>query len=282
MRFILLCILLITTTSCSLTDLLTVGVAGSKFTSQNDIVYATGDSHTLDIYQPVSRAPGNPVVVFFYGGAWQHGSKEDVKFVAEPLAARGITVVVPDYRLAPKVAFPAFIDDGAEAVAWTSSHIANYGGNPANLFVMGHSAGAYIAVMLAVNPAYLAKVDMKPAQLSGAIGLAGPYNFLPITWPDLKPIFEIVPDLNQTQPITFVDGKNPPLFLAAGKDDTTVDPMKNTDALYHKVLSDKGLAEEKLYPDIGHIGIITAFSPIFGPDTPVLDDTLSFVAAHTH
>ena len=266
--------------ACSPTDVLTLGVSGSAYTEISDISYAAGDGHSLDIYQPATPAQGHPVVVFFFGGAWQHGSKEDVRFVAEPLAAAGITVVIPDYRLAPKVAFPAFIDDGAAATAWTRDHIAQYGGNPANLFVMGHSAGGYIAVMLAVNPAYLAKSGMRPGELAGAIGLAGPYNFLPITWPDLKPIFATAPDLAITQPITFADCKSPPLLLLAGAADTTVDPIKNTDALYHRIQDCHGAADERLYPDIGHIGIITAFAPLLEEKAPVLADTLAFIKAH--
>ncbi len=273
--------LLIMLTSCMPSDLLTIAVPSSKFMVKRDIAYKDGKSHILDIYEPVTPAAGRPVAVFFFGGEWRFGSKEQVRFVAEPLAAAGVTVVVPDYRLSPEVTFPAFIDDGAVAVSWTHQHIAEYGGDPGNIFVMGHSAGAYIAVMLAVNPEYLAHAGMNRSDLAGAIGLAGPYNFLPITWPELKPIFNVVTDMNVTQPITFVDGKNPPMLLAAGMADTTVNPSQNTDTLYHKIMDDHGTVSERLYPDLGHVGIIVAFAPLLRGKAPVFYDTLSFIKTNS-
>ena len=269
-------------TACSPTRLLTWDIPQSGFTLTKDVAYEPGERHTMDIYQAKQPLPGQPVIVFFYGGEWKFGAKEQYRFVAEPLANRGITVVVADYRLYPPTPFPGFIEDSAQAVGWVHAHAAEIGGNPANIFVMGHSAGAYNAVFLALDPEYLAQAGMQPQDLAGAIGISGPYNFLPITWPELKPIFEVVPDLNATQPITYADGKNPPLLLLAGAADTTVDPIKNTDTLYKTVLAKGGPVTEKFYPDVAHIGAILAFAPTFDGKAPIVDDVISFVQAKTH
>jgi acetyl esterase/lipase len=274
-----LCLLL---PACSPTKLLAYDIPQDGFTRQKDVAYAPGERHSLDIYRAKQPLPGRPVIVFFYGGEWKFGAKGQFAFVAEPLADRGITVVVADYGLYPPVTFPGFIEDSAAAVGWVHEHAAEIGGNPNNIFVMGHSAGAYNAVFLALDPVYLAKAGMQPKDLAGAIGISGPYNFLPITWPELKPIFEVVPDLNVTQPITYADGKNPPLLLMAGTADETVDPVKNTETLYKTVQEKGGPASETLYPGVGHIGAILAFAPTFNDKAPVVEDVVRFVTANTH
>ena len=272
-------LLLALLSACSPARLLTAGLPDAYKTT-DDVAYEAGERHRLDIYQPDAPLPGHPVVVFFYGGEWKYGDRGDYGFMGGALASRGITVVIPDYRLYPPTPFPGFVEDGADAVAWTRAHIGEYGGNPDDLFVMGHSAGAYIAAMLALNPAYLARDHMRSADLRGMIGLSGPYNFLPITWPELKPIFEVVPDLSVTQPITYADGKNPPLLLMAGRADDTVNPWQNTDALYKKVLADNGPASERLYDDIEHIGMVTAFAPLFRDRAAALYDAVAFIEAN--
>jgi len=213
--------------------------------------------------------------VFFYGGSWREGAKGDYKFVAVSLARQGVLAVVPDYRVYPAVQYPGFVQDGAAAVAWTFAHIASYGGDPARLFVMGHSAGAYIAAMLALDPAFLAADGVNRDALSGAIGLAGPYDFLPIEDPDVIPIFA-VPDQQATQPIDHVDGHNPPMLLAAGTEDTTVLP-RNTTRLAARIRAAGGAVTEKLYPGVGHIGVVIAIAPLFRAKAPVLDDMLTFI-----
>jgi acetyl esterase/lipase len=265
----------------TITNFLTAGVPRDQFGVVRNISYGAGRVHRLDIYEPAVPAKGHPVIVFQWGGSWINGSKDEYKFVAEPLAAHGITVVVPEIRLYPAVVYPHLADDTARAVAWTRGHIAQYGGDAKNLFVMGHSSGAYDAMMLAVDPHCLAEFGMRPGELSGVIGISGPYNFLPITVPELKPIFDVVSDLAVTQPITYVTGKNPPLLLLTGAADHTVDPEKNTIAFYDRVKERGGPAELRVYPDVGHVGIILAFSPLFRSHAPTLSDVLAFVAGHT-
>jgi len=263
--------------ACAPVDLLNATIPTGGVAVTRDVAYGPGPREMLDIYRP--DAPGPlPVVVFFYGGSWRTGSKADYKFVAASLAQRGLLVVVPDYRLYPEARYPGFLQDGAAAVAWTVGHIGAHGGDATDVFLMGHSAGAYIAAMLALDPAFLAAEGVQRDALAGMIGLAGPYDFLPITDPDIIPIFA-VPDQPATQPIHHVDGLNPPLFLAAGSDDTIVLP-RNTTRLAAAIRAAGGPVEETVYPGVGHIGTVIAFAPLFRGKAPVLDDVLGFVRQH--
>ncbi len=244
-----------------------------------NLPYGEGPRRRLDVYRPQDAAGGHPVVVFFYGGAWQGGTKAGFGFVASALARRGYVVVMPDYRLHPEVAFPDFLTDAAAAVAWTRAHVGAFGGDPRALFIAGHSAGAYLAVMLALDERWLAAVGSSRADLAGAIGIAGPYDFLPLTRADVKPIFEVVPDLAVTQPISFADGRNPPLLLLTGDSDEIVRP-RNSAALAARVRAKGGPVETRVYPGVGHVGIVLAFAPLLRGRAPVLDDVAGFVAAH--
>jgi acetyl esterase/lipase len=260
--------------------LLNAAVRTSDLAITRDVAYAPGNRRTLDIYRPHDAAL-LPVVVFLYGGSWRMGDKGMYPFVAAPLARRGAVVVVPDYRVYPEVQFPAFLQDNAKAVAWAVSHAASIGGDPRRVFIVSHSAGAYNAAMLALDPHWLAAEGVGRGGLAGVAGLAGPYDFLPITDPDIIPVFAPVGDGPASQPINYVDGRNPPMLLLAGDADTTVKP-RNTVALAAKIRSAGGSVSEKLYPGIGHIGIIVAFSSLFRGKAPVLDDVWAFISSRPH
>ena len=216
--------------ACSPVTVLNALAPSAGITETLDVSYAPGDRHDLDIYAPNGRSAA-PVVVFIYGGRWSFGDKADYRFVAAALAARGFLTVVPDYRLYPQVRFPAFLRDNAAAVAWTKANIARYGGDPRRIFLMGHSAGAYNVAMLTLDKQWLAADGLDPDRdIAGMIGLAGPYDFLPLTDADVKDIFSPAEDLRLTQPITFARGNAPPMFMAAGTADQTVMP-RNTEHL---------------------------------------------------
>ena len=157
------------------------GRAGLKVTRH--LSYGEGARRRLDLYRPARTVGKLPVIVFFYGGSWQSGERADFGFVAARLARRGFLVAVPDYRVFPEVGFPGFLEDAAQAVAWMFDHAAGHGGDATSLFLMGHSAGAYNAVMLALAPDYLLTAGASAARLAGVIGLAGPYDFLPLGGP---------------------------------------------------------------------------------------------------
>lgn len=219
-----------------------------------DIAYGPLPRQKLDVYVP-DGVENAPVVVFFYGGRWSSGDKGGYEFVAQALTSRGYVVVVPDYRLYPQVTFPSFVQDAAKAVAWTHAHIAEYGGDAQKLFLMGHSAGAHIAAMLATNAEYLRAVGGSVDWLAGMIGLAGPYDFLPISAADLQEIFAPESQWPRTQPVHFVNGNEPPMLLLHGGADHTVEP-RNSKSLARLVRQAGGRAEVIIYPGVSHIGLI--------------------------
>jgi acetyl esterase/lipase len=263
--------------ACSPVVLLNALVPGDGYARMADVPYGEGPRRKLDVYVPDGLKGSAPVVVFFYGGSWQSGSKGDYLFAAQGLASRGYVVVMPDYRIWPDVGFPGFVEDGAAAVAWTFAHVAEHGGDPARVFVMGHSAGAHIAALLALDPRYLAAEGIDRRRLAGLIGLAGPYDFLPITGPTLKLIFGIgEKDPAPTQPINFADAGAPPVFLATGEDDDTVRP-KNSVNLSRRLEAAGTRVTLKRYAGVGHIGIVLALARPLPARAPVLDDIDAFV-----
>ncbi|ROL71470.1 esterase [Pseudomonas chlororaphis] len=244
-----------------------------------DIAYGSDPRQHLDIYQPKDAAPGAPVVVFFYGGSWNSGSRGDYGFVGEALASRGMVVVLADYRLYPQVRYPAFLEDAAAAVAWTYEHIAGYGANPQRLYVMGHSSGAYNAAMLALDPSLLAAVGLSPAVIKGWIGLAGPYDFLPIANQAVRPVFFYPDSPPDSQPINHVSRGAPPALLMASNDDTLVNPQRNTGGLANKLRAAGVPVQEFYFSRTGHGTLVAALARPLRGLAPVLDRVSDFVGA---
>ena len=242
------------------------------------IAYGPLPRQTLDVYTPAIPAPGLPTAVFFYGGSWDSGRRQDYRWVGQALAAKGFVAIVADYRLYPEVRFPAFLEDGARAVRWAADHAAEYGGDPSHLVLIGHSAGAYNAMMLALDPSWLQAAGVDPATIRGVAGLAGPYDFLPLDGPVTQRTFGEAPDLALTQPIRFVGPATPPVFLATGEADTTVYP-RNSRKL-EKALREAGRrVEAHYYPGVDHAGIVLALSRPLRGRAPVLDQMATFLKA---
>ena len=263
--------------ACSPIALLNGAAPSDTYRRSGGIAYGALPRQMLDTYQPAAASAEAPVVVFFYGGAWRNGARGDYLFVGEALAACGCVAVLADYRLYPEVRFPDFVEDGAAAVAWARRHARQFGGDPRRLFVMGHSAGAHIALMLATDPRYLAGAGMQPRELAGAIGLAGPYDFLPITSRRTAAIFDPPERWPQSQPINFVSGLEPPLLLLTGDDDNIVSPG-NTTRLAAKVSGLGGKVEVIRYPGEGHRSIIAALAAPLRMRYRVHDDIAGFIA----
>lgn len=261
---------------CSGPGIVNALVPHSGFEVQRDIPYGSAPRQTLDIYRPTGSGDRvRPVVVFFYGGNWDSGSKQDYLFVGQALASRGFVVVIPDYRLYPEVRYPVFLEDNATAVEWTFAHIGDRGGDPTHVSVMGHSAGAYNAMMLALDPRWLG-ADRR--RIRSAIGLAGPYDFLPLTDPVVQAVFATEPDLPRTQPINFADATAPPVFLATGRDDDTVKP-ENSKRLAGRLRASGAVVQERYYEGAGHVTLIAAMAWPLRLLAPVLDDTVGFLHA---
>lgn len=245
------------------------------------IRYGRGHRHVLDIYRSSARQP-SPTIVFFYGGGWEEGERGDYFFVGSALSARGFTVVIPDYRVFPEVCFPGFVEDAARALRWVVDHVAEFGGDRRRLIAMGHSAGAHIAAMLAFDRQRLARVGLDARRgLAAMIGLAGPYDFLPLHSATLKEIFGPEPGLAATQPINFVEADTPPAFLATGQRDRSVDPG-NTLRMAARIQSAGGHAETKFYGHVNHRTLIGAFARPLRRLAPVLDDVVDFATRVSH
>jgi acetyl esterase/lipase len=219
------------------------------------------------------RADGK-AVIFFYGGSWDSGKKEEYLFVAQALASRGITVIIPDYRLYPEVRFPAFLEDGAQATRWAADRV-----GVDKLFVMGHSAGGEIASMMVANTPYLAKVGVDRMKLRGFIGLAGPYDILPLTSPKLIDIFGGANNPN-IEAITFAQAPLPPALLLHGLADTVVYPTRNSEHLAAAWRQAGASVDIKLYPDVGHIDIVAAFSDLLHKRATTREDVLDWIDTH--
>ena len=248
-------------------------------TIREGVAYGPGPRHRLDIYSPARTAAAAPApaVVFFYGGGWEEGDRGIYRFVGAALAARGILTLVPDYRLYPEVRFPAFMEDAAAAVAWARSFLITLGGDPGRLFLMGHSAGAQIATLLALDPSYLRAAGMAGGRLAGVIGLAGPYDFLPLRSPTLKAIFGPEAAWPVSQPITYASAAAPPMLLAAGTADRVVDPG-NTERLAARLRAVGATVEMRLYRGLGHRVLIGGFASALAPWLPVRREALRFIA----
>ena len=239
--------------------------------------------HQLDVYQPSDSAlvaTPRPVVVFFYGGAWQEGSRSDYLFVAEALTQRGYVVVVPDYRVYPEVKYPEFLRDGAAAVAWAANNADRYGGDRSRIFLMGHSSGAHIAAMLALDNTYLDTQKVPRTSLKGLIGLAGPYDFLPLTEPNVIALFASEANLALTQPIYYAPtaaGKSsPPVLLMHGIEDERVFP-KNSVNLARELRAQGVKVELDLLPGISHAAIIGKFTRLLRGDGKLVDRVDQFI-----
>jgi len=276
---------------------ITFGIANvpasfGPFERKADIAYGEDKRQKLDVYLPRSEGVSasassedaqltshKPVVIFWYGGSWQTGSKNDYRFVGAALAEHGFITVLPDYRLYPDVKFPDFLDDAAHAVAWVQQHAQEFGGDPHRVVLMGHSAGAHTAAYLALNREFLAKRGANPDWIAGLVGLSGPYALAPNTRA-LNRIFAAPYGESDWQPLQFVTSKAPPTFLAHGLDDSLVS-VKQAEQL-RDALQAKGVrVETELYPDKGHAATVAGFSKPARGSAPTLDETVAFLGTLT-
>lgn len=240
------------------------------------VVYDTQHDLSLDIYEPdTAISTSAPVVVFFYGGGWKTGKRGQYRFIGRRLAQLGVLAIVADYRTFPRSAFPGFVEDGARAVAWSRTRAAGYGGDPRRLFVAGHSAGAQIAALIGTDARYLAAQGMKPQELSGVIGLSGPYDF--VIEGGYEEIFAPMSRWPEAQAVNFVDGDEPPFLLIHGTGDKVVE-SKDSQELAERLRRAGGKADLVWLPGAGHIAPLAAF---YGPERnpKVLQAIKAFVAA---
>lgn len=255
-------------------------VPENGYKTLTDLPYGDLPRQRLDVYLPTDLKANAPVVVFYYGGSWRNGERADYRFVGQALASRGIITVIPDYRLYPEVRYPDFLRDSAKALAWTQANRSNWQSPAGPLFVMGHSAGAYNAAMLALDPRWLAQEQLAPEVLSGWIGLAGPYDFLPIINPNVQPVFYHPQTPVDSQPLVHASAASPPALLLAGADDSLVDPQRNTRQLAEALSNYQVATQSAILSDMGHIKILLTLAAPFQDSAPVIEQVTCFVARH--
>ena len=273
---ILAALLPVSAHAVSIMDPFNVSAAMDSGTSKvgDGIAYADGPRHKLDVYAPEQRGAAAPVVMFIYGGGWSRGNRGEYEFVGRALASRGFVAVIADYRLVPEVRYPAFIEDSARALRWVQDNITNYGGDPNRVFLSGHSAGAYNAVMLALDPAFRQEYGVTiPILAVGA--LSGPYDFYPFEYFEVQEAFGQAPNPEGTQPINLITSEAPPMYLATGTSDPIV-RMQNTERFADRLRAQGVWITTQYYQGFGHMEPVIAMGALWRWRMPVLDDMVAF------
>jgi len=250
---------------------------GDQFTLTANIAYDTGARHKLDVYRPrdVAKTPV-PVIVFLYGGRWQSGAKGEYKLAGDAITRRGYVSVIPDYQLAPIVKFPAWIDDAARALRWVHDSIAKYGGDTSRVFVVGHSAGAHTATVLALDDHYLLRAGVQPEFVRGYVSMAGPVDTV-WTDPDVQQLMGPREGWPATYPDQLVSStRHRPLLLLHGGKDETVRPSNST-KLAARMQTFGNCAKAQIYPSLTHVSIVAAFMIPKLPIAPVMTDVETFM-----
>lgn len=266
-------------TACSVVDVLNATVATDTYQRTQGLAYGPHPRQRVDVYRPNTRVDNPHMVVFFYGGSWSSGNRADYRFVGEALASQGIVTVVADYRLSPEVRYPVFLQDSASAMRWAFEHASDYGVDTSRILVMGHSAGAYNAAMLALDARWLQAVGLAPSRLAGWIGLAGPYDFLPIgdrltqvafNWPATPP---------DSQPLSHASNASPPALLLAPLHDSVVDPVRSTVTLAKRLQASGVRVASEQFDGVSHATLVASMASVLRGRAPVLERVTSFVNA---
>jgi acetyl esterase/lipase len=262
------------TSRTSFSSVLSSLVSESGLTVERGLGYGPSPRHTLDIYRAGREGQNAPIVLFFYGGGWTSGHRATYAFVGSALAANGVTTVIADYRLFPEVRYPAFNEDAALAYGWVHAKLARGGLKP--IILMGHSAGAHIAALITLDPRYRRAVASDYPAPSGLIGLSGPYAFDPTSWNSTRAIFATAPSANDARPAFHAAKGGPPTLLIHGGADTTVEPVA-ADTMEMALLQGRTPVIKRIYPNIGHAGLIMTFAQPLRWRAPLLEDVLKFV-----
>ena len=267
--------------ACSQAGLAVVNLwaKAGDFEVAKNIAYGDHPLQALDVYMPqghhaVAKAP---VILFFYGGCWggcNTYEKAHYRFVADTLTTEGYVVAIADYRRYPEVLIEPILQDAALATAWVAENIESYGGDKNRIYLAGHSAGAHLAAMTLLDKNRLSATQQ--AQIAGFIGLAGPYDFLPLTEAYQEVLFGPPENYPSTQPINYVTGSEPPMLLLWGDADTSVF-KQNIVNMEAKVAELGGTAQTHIYPNMSHIEILTRLARPFKNKSTVLADIRNFI-----
>lgn len=242
--------------------------------SVDNISYGDQEWQKLDIYPQSETAP---VVVFIHGGSWRHGRKDQYRFAADAFYRQGYTVVLPDYVKHPdqRAKYPSFAIDGAKAVSWVKQNIAQHNGDADKIFVVGHSAGAHTTLMLATDKQFLNAEGLAPRDLSGVIGIAGPYSFIP-DWEVTQAVFGPPANYPLMDALNYVDGDEPSTLLLHSSGDVQVGQY-NQEKMQAALKSKNVDTETVLYSKPGHIDMVTHLHPWFTKEDNLMSDIHRFI-----
>lgn len=242
---------------------------------QSDLIFDSTNDLALDLYFPKERQPNQPLLVFFYGGSWQDGKKEEYKFIAAHFVKRGFVVAVPDYRKHPDVTFPDFVNDNVSALKWLYDNAAQYNIDRSQTVLMGHSAGAFNAALLAYDDQYLKNKGMKKQNIKAFIGLSGPYAFIPQA-EDIKAVFAPPTNYPAMQIPDFVDAGDPMALLIHGAQDKIV-RRSNLDKFERALKSNDVPSTVFVYDGLDHAGTVAALTWVKKDKSKLVDDIDAFL-----
>ena len=243
-----------------------------------DVAYGPHPRQRLDLYRPHQTSGKCRLVVFLYGGCWTTGARRGYRFLAHVLGSRGFAVAIPDYRLFPDARFPDFLVDTASAIGWLHRHAGEHGIRADRMALLGHSAGAYNAAMVALDPIYLERAAVSPEVLAGVVGFAGPYAFNPLDFQETRDIFAPSRhDPQRVQPLRLIRPRAaPPMLLAHGGADRRVLPI-NSLRFAAALRAAENMVDLRLYRRHGHVGLLLALANPFPGRSSILDDIVGFL-----
>ena len=233
-----------------------------NLTKLENFRYGAFSRQNLDVYVPKNKARG--ILVFGYGGGFRDGNKDEYGFAGEAFASLGFVTVIYDYRLNPDFTFPSYLEDAALVVRWAVDHAKRFGVDPKNLVVAGHSAGAYLAAMLASDKRYLERVDLEPKDIKLALCFSGGFDFYDpkrlehngFLSDDFRDVFGNPSTYLETQPINFINGDEPPFLIVHGVQDQIL-PVGQARSFVKKLKDSSDTVTYLEYADLDHAQTIT-------------------------
>jgi acetyl esterase/lipase len=248
---------------------LTLALQTPQMQTHRDVSYYNGadrdlQKHSMDLYLPAG-AKDYPLIVFVHGGAWTRGDKalygRASGLLETTLIRDGVGIAIVNYRLSPRVKHPEHARDVARAVAWVHKNSQKYGWDPKKIFLMGHSAGAHLTSLVAVDPSYLREQGLNTNVIRGVIAISGIYD---LTRTGVmgqfiyEPAFGLAPDdLKQASPALRINSRPPPFLLLHAENDY---PTADNQVRWFKnaLESAKGEATARMVPGQGHVDILSS------------------------
>jgi hypothetical protein len=215
----------------------------------------TNDQCRLDIYYPKNKK-NFATIVWFYGGGFKTGKK----YFPGELLNQGFCIVTPDYRHSPMIKSPKFIEDGAAAISWVFNHIESFGGDASQVFVGGHSSGAYIVLMNGLDKRWLNSYHIDANKIAGLISCSG-QPITPYLIREERGIPKEISVVDEFAALQYVRADLPPLLLITGDRELESYGRYEENAYFLRMLKVVGHKDSKLYElgGYGHSMTVPAF-----------------------